>query len=291
MSGFTTTLTKQCALSILVGLLCACSPVASQNQSANEALVQGQSATALANYLDLQTQQPDNPVLRYNAGVANAAANAPATAQAEYQAALQAHPDMTLSSDVWYNLGNNFFAQGQYANAIEAYTQTLRQQPDNNAAKNNLELAWHQLFTPTPPPTATAPEQTTVTPTPENSPTPESTPGAETPTPTPESDQPTPTSEQPDGATPTPSGTPTLAATATPESTATAQTTAEGSQTAPPDPNSSPAPSTTPAGTPPPLSEDQARQLLDALANDSRSIQERLQDQHNQQSGDSEYDW
>ncbi len=50
-----------------------------------------------------------------------------------------------LQGSAWYNLGNALFGTGKYKDAAEAYVQTLRINPADREAKQNLELALRKL--------------------------------------------------------------------------------------------------------------------------------------------------
>ncbi|MCP4542344.1 MAG: tetratricopeptide repeat protein [Chloroflexi bacterium] len=53
--------------------------------------------------------------------------------------------DPELAAQAWYNLGNAFFDAEQWPQAIEAYKEALRFQSDDLDAKHNLELALQKL--------------------------------------------------------------------------------------------------------------------------------------------------
>ncbi|MEM7532971.1 MAG: VWA domain-containing protein [Chloroflexota bacterium] len=50
-----------------------------------------------------------------------------------------------LTASGYFNLGNAYFQQQQWNEAVDAYRHALRQQPDDQEAKYNLELAMQQL--------------------------------------------------------------------------------------------------------------------------------------------------
>ena len=161
--------------------------------------------------------------------------------------------ELDLRAQAYYNMGNSFYRQGQFAEAIAAYKEALKLNPDDQDAKHNLELAQQQLEkqqrTPSP-----QPQEGSGTPTSQASPTSaEGTQGTPTPQAQPESGQGTETPTPPGGqqtaggaATPQPAGTPTPAAQTGQEST-------EG------------------------MTEEQARQLLEALGQDEHTLQQYLQ--------------
>ncbi len=50
-----------------------------------------------------------------------------------------------INLDAQYNLGNSYFQQKEYKKAVQAYEQVLKNQPNHDDAKSNLELAKQQL--------------------------------------------------------------------------------------------------------------------------------------------------
>ncbi len=84
----------------------------------------------------------ERPETQYNVGAARLGAG-----QTDVQKLLQAaaEADGELASLARYNLGNARLAEKDFASAIEAYEQVLRQDPTFQDAKYNLELARRQL--------------------------------------------------------------------------------------------------------------------------------------------------
>lgn len=83
---------------------------------------------------------PRDTMVQYDAGTAHLAAGDHRKAVSLLEkAAKGAGPE--LSPAAHYNLGNARLAAGDAAGAVEAYKQTLREQPANPDAKYNLELA------------------------------------------------------------------------------------------------------------------------------------------------------
>ena len=142
-----------------------------------------------------------------------------------------------LQAQAYYNLGNTRFQQEDYAGAIAAYIEALRINPDDADAKHNLELAQQRL------------REQQQQPTPTQSPESQESEQTVTPQPRDQQQQTTPTPQPGQGQ--DQQGTPT------------------------------PEPSGTPGAQPQPaegeLTEEQARQLLQALMQDAETLPEVLQ--------------
>jgi Ca-activated chloride channel family protein len=83
---------------------------------------------------------PHDPMVQYDAGTAHLAAGQARKSVPLLEKAAKG-ADARLSPVAHYNLGNARLAAGDAAGAVEAYKQTLRQEPGNPDAKYNLELA------------------------------------------------------------------------------------------------------------------------------------------------------
>lgn len=69
-------------------------------------------------------------------------------AQGEYQQAAALYEQILLQSqdaEVYYNLGNAYFKQGELAKSILAYERCLRLDPRNKDAQHNLEFAQSRI--------------------------------------------------------------------------------------------------------------------------------------------------
>jgi Ca-activated chloride channel family protein len=240
-------------LSLTIALAACGSTVASSNHQGNKLYNQGQYDEALSAYQKAQAEQPDLAELHYNIGNTLHRKEDYQGAAAETLQGLS-KADSDLRTRAYYNLGNSFYRQGQFAEAIAAYEEALKLNPDDQDAKHNLELAQQQLEkqqrTPSPQPS----QRPLGTPTAQPSPTDE---GGEEGTPTP---QPSPEIE-PGAETPTPQG---------------GQQAAGG--TATPQPEGAPTPAVQ-AGQEGEegMTEEQARQLLEALGQDEQTLQQYLQ--------------
>jgi tetratricopeptide (TPR) repeat protein len=222
-------------------LITGCAEEARNNYNANIALQNADYDSALQGYQAAQVESPDSAEFYYNAALAHIGRNEYSRAIDALNQALQtAEGDM--KSHVYYNLGNTYSLIGRYADAIEAYQEGLRLNPDDEAMRHNLEIAQLRYI----PPTPTAQEQQT-------EPDQQETDPDITPTPDPGGfDDPSPTPPPFD-----------LDPTATPDR---AGTMPEGE---------SPTLAPRPQGT---LTIDQAERILDQIAQDQQSAQEFRQD-------------
>lgn len=168
--------------------------VAERNDYGVSRYFQGDMDGAVDAFYAAVAVEPDNPVVYFN--LANALAQEGRIDDAAQALQLAADlADDELASAAYYNLGNIYFNAARYNEAIEAYKESLRINPDNEDARHNLQLAMSFLTLPTP--TAlemqTEPEQAEAN----TSATPTDLPADEIePTPTP-TISPTPTPENP----------------------------------------------------------------------------------------------
>jgi Ca-activated chloride channel family protein len=242
-------------LSLTIALAACGTTVASSNRQGNKLYNQGQYDQALSAYQKAQVEQPDLAELYYNIGnTLHRKEDYQGAAAETLQGLSKADPD--LRARAYYNLGNSFYRQGQFAEAIAAYKEALKLNPDDQDAKHNLELAQQQLEKQQPTPSPQPSQRPLGTPTAQPSPTEE---GGEEGTPTP---QPSPEIE-PGAETPTPQG---------------GQQAAGG--TATPQPEGAPTPAAQAGqegqeGTEG-MTEEQARQLLEALGQDEQTLRQYL---------------
>lgn len=266
-------------LVILAG--CA-SPAQRLNQRGAELYQQGEFAPARAAYEEALAARPDLPQTLYNLGNTEFRLQEHEVAGRTLEAAAAA-AGAGLDAQAYYNLGNVRFATNDFAGAVEAYKETLRRDPTDADAKVNLELALRNLQEneeeqqppkePTPDPTPTPQGESTA----EATPTPEGEDGGEddqgSATSTPDATATTEPTSESTGAQSTPTVTPTP--------------TPEGGQS-PGSPEPQPADPSQPVDPSGPgdlpadlasgqLTEEQARQILEAAAGDTQSLQQALQ--------------
>ena len=99
---------------------------------------------ALSAYEDAQLRVPEKGEPYYNAGNALYRMQDYEAALSEYDEALIWAED-DLRAKGFFNKGNVYFDMEQYPQAIEEYKKVLRIDPDNDDAKHNLELAMSML--------------------------------------------------------------------------------------------------------------------------------------------------
>jgi Ca-activated chloride channel family protein len=133
---------------IFVLVSCAANP-AERNNEANRLSANGQYEEAANVYHVAQVLAPDNAVIYFNSASALAAKQDFEAAEAALQQAI-ARGDASLAADAWYNLGNLYFGVGDVPNAVNAYREALRLNPNHENARYNLEVANAQAFVPTP---------------------------------------------------------------------------------------------------------------------------------------------
>ncbi len=66
-------------------------------------------------------------------------------AESGFLAATMIQPGRTV---LWYDLGNTFYMEGKYHQAISAFLKVLELDPNDSDAKSNLKLACAKLFSP-----------------------------------------------------------------------------------------------------------------------------------------------
>ena len=130
---------------ITITALTACSSSAEKlNQDGNEAFTEQAYLEALDLYHSAQIESPELAEPYYNA--ANSLyrqGNYPEALQ-QMQMALQFVDEASLAESSFYNMGNSLFNSQELETAVEAYKQALLINPDDADAKYNLELALQQ---------------------------------------------------------------------------------------------------------------------------------------------------
>ena len=154
-----TTKTKAAILTLGVTtflVLLACAPTPAQvNNSGNDLFESAQTEEtpeaasgayqeALGAYEEAQQSEPEKAEPYYNAGNALYRMEDYEGAHNEYDDALL-YAEGDLRAQGLFNKGNVYFTEEQYPEAIEAYKEVLRIQPENDDAKHNLELAMSKL--------------------------------------------------------------------------------------------------------------------------------------------------
>lgn len=130
---------------VFLVLLGACRPsAAGYNNDGNKAYEAGNYSRAVDDYVAAQRENPDLPEPYYNAGNAYHRQGNLEAAAAQTQQSIRA-TEGELAQNSYYNLGNTYFKAQDWPAAIEAYKEALRLNPDDQEAKYNLELALQNL--------------------------------------------------------------------------------------------------------------------------------------------------
>lgn len=141
-------------ISLLIGLLLVACDIqsAERNNMGNILLHDGLFNDARLAYYAAQIEMPDRAVSYYNAAAASVGLEELEQAKEELATALRT-ADSDLSAIIYYNLGNVYYLENRFREAIDAYQQALLINPGDQDARYNLELAMLQITTPSPTPT------------------------------------------------------------------------------------------------------------------------------------------
>ena len=131
-------------LAVVTLLLAACgSSAARYNNKGNAEFEDGSYTDALDNYRSAQNEDPDKPEPYYNSGNAQLQQGNLDSAEMQLkQSNRTAEGELAQHSN--YNLGNTYYEGQNFESAIDAYKESLRLNPDDKDAKYNLELALKQ---------------------------------------------------------------------------------------------------------------------------------------------------
>ena len=126
-------------------MIAACSPSAEKlNQDGNQAYVEQAYLEALEAYQSAQIESPELAEPYYNAANTFYRQGQYDQALEQLQQALQYAEQKGLAENSFFNLGNNLYNTQELETAIEAYKQSLLLNPEDQDAKYNLELALQQ---------------------------------------------------------------------------------------------------------------------------------------------------
>ncbi len=144
-AGFVTVAANLFALLVIVPfVLTACSSEAQLLQEGNQSFTNGAYDEAAQAYTEAQQVAPELAEPVYNQANTQYRQEGLAGAEQLLQEALQT-ADSTLAQSAYYNLGNVHFNNQNWEAAIEAYQEALRLNPADEDARHNLELAMQQL--------------------------------------------------------------------------------------------------------------------------------------------------
>lgn len=137
--------TQLICLGLLLSVLSACSPSPERmNNKGNQAFEKQDYQLALENYQKARTDLTSKAVPDYNIGNTHYRLEDYNEAENALKQSLS-ESNEELAQNGYYNMGNTFYRRSQFEAAIEAYKEALRLDPDDMEAKYNLELALQQL--------------------------------------------------------------------------------------------------------------------------------------------------
>jgi Ca-activated chloride channel family protein len=113
-------------------------------EEGNRLLNAGKAEDALKAYDRAVTALPEDPVAHFDRGAALYQLGKYPEAQKEFLHAAEGR-DPQVKADAYYNMGNAWFQQQRYKEALEAYKHTLGLRPEDRRAKWNLELALKKM--------------------------------------------------------------------------------------------------------------------------------------------------
>ncbi len=113
-----------------------------KNRQYDEAAAQYQKATDI---------NEKNPKAQYNLGNALYRSKKNADAQKAFDAAAESAKDQAIKSKALYNKGVTFSSEKKLIESIDAYKETLKLNPDDNEARENLQKALNELKKQPPP--------------------------------------------------------------------------------------------------------------------------------------------
>lgn len=100
---------------------------------------------AEVNYRKALEVNPSSAISMYNLGNTLLQQNKAQEAMEQYSSALKLEKDKDKLAQIYHNMGVIFHAQKDYAKAIEAYKQSLRNNPADDETRYNLALAQKML--------------------------------------------------------------------------------------------------------------------------------------------------
>ena len=102
------------------------------------------SEKAIVQYKKAQEVDSTYAIARYNMGNALVRQGKPQDAMKEYLAASKYEKDKQRLSDIYHNMGVLLQASKKYAEAVDCYKESLRNDPSNDETRYNYVLAkWH----------------------------------------------------------------------------------------------------------------------------------------------------
>ncbi|MGY5849256.1 tetratricopeptide repeat protein [Salegentibacter sp. F14] len=114
-------------------------------EEAQEALSENDFASAEAAYRKAIAKDPDNPTAKYNLGNLYYNKEKPSEAGNRLSQAGKVADAKKTKHKAFHNLGNSYMRQEKYKEAVEAYKDALRNNPNDDETRYNLALAKKML--------------------------------------------------------------------------------------------------------------------------------------------------
>ncbi len=114
-------------------------------KEAEEKLGENDFASAEASYRKAVAKKPDSDVARYNMANMYYSKEKPGNATQRYKQAAEVSETKGSKHKIFHNLGNTFMDQKNYQEAVEAYKNALRSNPSDEETRYNLALAKKML--------------------------------------------------------------------------------------------------------------------------------------------------
>jgi tetratricopeptide (TPR) repeat protein len=112
---------------------------------ANEEYAKKNFVEAEANYRISHSKSPNNKAAAFNLGNSIYKQNQMAEAKFAYAKALENNKSKSQKNKIFHNLGNVFMKEKNYAAAVETYKNALRNDPADDESRYNLALAKKKL--------------------------------------------------------------------------------------------------------------------------------------------------
>lgn len=112
---------------------------------ANDEYAEKKFVDAEANYRISHSKSPKNKVAAFNLGNSIYKQNQMAEAKFAYAKALENNKSKAQKNKIFHNLGNVFMKEKDYSNAVEAYKNALRNKPSDEETRYNYALAKKML--------------------------------------------------------------------------------------------------------------------------------------------------
>jgi Ca-activated chloride channel family protein len=111
----------------------------------NELFSQNNFTDAEVAYKKALEKDPNYDIANYNLGVALAEQNRDKEAIAQYEITAKMSEDKATKSEAYHNIGNQHYDTKNYQGAVDAYKNSLRSNPNDDETRYNLALAQEML--------------------------------------------------------------------------------------------------------------------------------------------------